>query len=134
MEFCWRKHDECESIDNNETKHGLTNEKEQRFWHCNCDLEFYNCLHRLNSTISTHIGELYFNSNYRCYRVDFEIDECYVYDNHKTYASQKRCVQYLVIGNARRKTQWFDLPFYGGKPMKNPLIVIKNKDSNENNV
>lgn len=125
MEFCTRKHNQCESIDYNETKYGLTNDKEQRFWHCNCDMEFYDCLHRLNSTMSSYVGELYFNANYRCYRFDLEIDACNEYDNHKIYASQERCVRYLLFVNMPRKMQWFDLPFYGGKTIQNSLLVIK---------
>ncbi|XP_055311128.1 uncharacterized protein LOC129573946 [Sitodiplosis mosellana] len=132
LEFCWRKHDECESIGMNETKYELTNEEEQRFWHCNCDKEFYICLHRLNSTVSSHIGELYFNYNYRCYRHDFEIDECKEFDHHKIYTSQERCVQYQLIINSVKSAQWFDLPFYDGKPQKKPVFMVRDEDSEEN--
>lgn len=134
--FCWRRHDECESIGTNETIYQLTNEVEQRFWHCNCDKEFYACLHRINSTLSSHIGELYFNQNYRCYRHEYEINECIEYDNHKMYASKKRCVQYVLKLNSDKCIQWFDLPFYDGKPQKHDLFVVKDEDddSDENDV
>lgn len=128
LDFCWRKHDECESISINETKYQLTNLEEQRFWHCNCDKEFYTCLHRLNSSLSSHIGELYFSHNYRCYRHEFEIDDCLEYDNHKIYASKERCVQYALVINSAKTTQWFDLPFYGGKPQQHDVFVVRNKD------
>lgn len=129
LDFCWRKHDECESIGTNDTKFGLTNKEEQRFWHCNCDTEFYTCLHRLNSTLSSHIGELYFTHNYRCYRHEFKIDDCIEFDNHKIYASQERCVQYVLNVRSRKSTQWFDLPFYDGKPPKRDMLVVRSKDN-----
>lgn len=121
LEFCWNKHDTCESIGSSGAKNGMINNKKQQFWHCNCDMEFYDCLHRLNSTISNHIGELYFNYNNRCYQYDFMIKKCYEYDIQN---GQKRCTQYLSIVNVPRKTQWFDLPFYAGKPMKTRLLTV----------
>lgn len=124
LEDCWEKHDSCESLNTNEIKYRLKNEAEHRFWHCNCELEFYNCLHRMNTTLSNHIGELYFDHTHRCYRLDHEVQKCREYDTHRGGAF-KRCVQYLLYLNTEMKNQWFDLPYYSGKPMKNPLFIMK---------
>lgn len=121
IEFCWQKHDDCDSIDVNDTKFGLTNKGKHRYWHCNCDQEFYDCLHRVNSTVSNHIGELHFNFYNRCYRADFEIQKCIEYDS---YIKEKRCVQYVLVLNTSYKNRWFDLPFYLGKSWEKPLFVV----------
>lgn len=128
LEYCWEKHDNCDSLNYNEFKYGLQNKEEQRYWHCNCDLEFYYCLHRLNSTLSNHIGELYFNYNTLCYRQDHEVDKCREYDRlNGPNSEEKRCVQYVLNLNTEQRNQWFDLPFYSGKPMKGPLYKIKTR-------
>lgn len=128
IDFCWRKHDECESVNGGETKFGVTNDKEQRFWRCNCDMEFYDCLHRLNSSVSNHIGELHFNFNYRCYRPDYEIQKCNEFEIKSN--NNKRCVQYLIALNTPYRNQWFDLPFYFGQTMKRPIYVVNAANSN----
>lgn len=123
IEFCWRRHDECENLKPKEIKNGLENDEEQCYWHCNCDLEFYHCLHRINSTVSNHIGELYFSYNTRCYRMDRDIKDCYVYD-YRGSAETKRCVRYVLDLKTRVEYQWFDLPFYSGKPMESPIYDV----------
>lgn len=126
LEFCWQKHDTCDSLNTDEVKWGLKNEKHQRFWHCNCDLELYNCLHHLNTTVSNHIGELYFDYNYRCYRKEREIQRCRSYDDRGNPKAPKRCVQYVSYINTNERYQWFDLPYYSGKPMGTPMFTVKN--------
>lgn len=126
LEYCWQQHDTCDSLNTNEIKWGLKNENYQRFWHCNCDLEFYNCLHHLNTTVSNHIGELYFDHNYRCYRKDLEVQKCRIYDDRGDSRAPKRCVQYVKYINTNERYQWFDLPFYSGKPLGAPLFTVKN--------
>lgn len=121
LEFCWTKHDACDSIEPNETKFGLTNDEEQSYWHCNCDLEFYHCLHRINSTVSNHVGDLHFNFYTRCYRRDRQIQDCNEYDSRD---SSQRCIQYILDLNTHIENQWFDLPYYSGKPMKNVMFVV----------
>lgn len=129
IDFCWRKHDECESIGAGETKFGITNDKEQPFWSCNCDMEFYDCLHRLNSTVSNRIGELHFNFYYRCYRADYEIQKCNEYEIKSI--NNRRCVQYSIGLRTPHRNQWFDLPFYSGQPMKRSIYIVKEENSDE---
>lgn len=92
-------------------------------------MEFYDCLHRLNSTVSNHIGELHFTYNYRCYRSEFEIQKCNEFEIKDI--NNKRCVQYFVTLRTPFKNQWFDLPFYSGQPMKRPVYVMKEVNSND---
>lgn len=124
IEFCWKSHDECDGMNSNETKLGLTNTHERRYWHCHCDLEFYNCLHRLNSTVSNHIGELHFNFYTRCYRVDYQIEKCQEHDKPSSSNTERRCVKYLLRLKTKRRNQWFDLPYYSGKPMQQSILTI----------
>lgn len=126
IEYCWQQHDTCDSLNTNEIKWGLKNEKYQRFWHCNCDLEFYNCLHHLNTTVSNHIGELYFSHTYRCYRKDHEVQKCRIFDDRGDPRAPKRCIQYVKYINTNERYQWFDLPFFSGKPLGPPLFTVKN--------
>lgn len=124
LNFCWQKHDDCDNLKHNEYhKSGFINEEEQQLWHCNCDTEFYQCLHRLNSTLSSHIGELYFKFHHQCYRSDFEIQECLEYDSFDAH-SEERCVQYLLLLGTPNRYQWFDLPYYSGKPVKTPIYDV----------
>ncbi|XP_031635610.1 uncharacterized protein LOC116348678 [Contarinia nasturtii] len=123
LQYCWNQHDSCDSIGAQDTKYGLTNSENRRFWHCNCDMEFYHCLHRVNSTLSNNIGEMNFNYNYRCYRFDMKIKKCNEYATNP-HTLQERCIQYQLNLNSPRKTQWFDLPFYSGKTLKHPLFVV----------
>lgn len=125
MKYCLKEHDSCNSLNTNEIKFGLKNEEQQRFWHCNCDQALYECLHHLNSTVSNHIGELYFNYNYRCYRSEREVKTCRQYDNHGDLGAPKRCVQYVIYLNTPVQYQWFDLPYYSGVKSAAPLFTTK---------
>lgn len=125
LEFCFNAHNKCEHINKNETKFTLTNDKPLSVWHCNCDMEFYQCLHRINSIISNNIGELYFTLHTRCYRNDYRIFECNEYDTRSNDDSERRCIRYLLLLHTPIQSQWFDLPFYSGKQMKKPMFTFE---------
>lgn len=125
IEHCWQKHDECNHMVPHETRYGFTNELTYQVWHCNCALEFYLCMHLIDSPLSTRIGELYFTANGKCYRGNYPISKCLVYDENKLAQHSKRCVQYLLDVNAPFKMQWFDLPFYSGEPPRAPMFTTR---------
>lgn len=124
LNFCWSQHDRCDHIRTNETKFHIINDEAQTAWHCNCEQEFFNCLHRINSTLSNHIGELYFDAHHRCYRNDYKIFDCIEFDGSAD-GMIHRCVRYILLLNTPTTNQWFDLPFYSGKPMKTSLFALK---------
>lgn len=115
-------HDECDHIQTNQSTFNLLNNDTKSAWHCNCEIEFYDCLHRINSTLSNHIGELYFSTHERCYRNDYLIFDCYEYD--ESIERVHRCIRYMLIILSPITNQWFDLPFYQGKSMKTSLFVV----------
>lgn len=125
LKFCWTKHDECEHMIPNETRFQLTNNGTDQIWHCNCDIEFYQCLHRIDTFISNHIGKLYFSAQKRCFRQEYRILKCIEYDQHYSSETNKRCVRYLLLLNTPLQRQWFDLPFYTGKPAKSPIFTTE---------
>lgn len=87
-------------------------------------MEFYNCLHRINSPLSNRIGEMYFTFHKRCFRVDFQIDSCNEYDM-SPIGTEYRCIQYLLAIPTPIANQFFDLPYYQGKEPKDRLLVTK---------
>lgn len=87
-------------------------------------MEFYHCLHRINSTIANKMGEMYFTLHKRCYRNDYRIFDCQEYDTRNCDESERRCVRYLLRLHASIEAQWFDLPFYNGKTVKSPLFTL----------
>lgn len=123
IEHCWKMHDECNHMVPQESRHGITNEFPHQVWHCNCALEFYLCLHHINSTLSGRIGELFFTANAKCYRYNYQAIECLIYDEDQRAPQSKRCVQYLLDLDQPSKMQWFDLPFYSGKPPQGPMFT-----------
>lgn len=125
LEFCWQKHDECDHMKPNQTLYQLTNDTPIQIWHCNCDTEFYNCLHSINTILSNRIGELYFNSQTRCYRNEYKIFDCQEYDTRNSSAKERRCVKYLLLLMTPIENQWFDLPFFNGKQMDTPVFMIE---------
>lgn len=124
LDFCWNRHDQCDHIDANQTKFYLVNDEAHTAWHCNCEQEFYDCLHRINSTLSNRIGELYFSTHRRCYQNDYSIFDCVEYDGAAVGITH-RWVRYILLLKPLITNQWFDLPFYNGKPMKSALFVVK---------
>jgi len=109
---CCRAHDHCDSMASGETKNNLTNNDYFTKLHCDCDKEFYKCLHEVNSDTSNQIGKLYFGLRNECYRYDFPIMECIEYD---TAVFIRRCYRYILDESKAKLFQWFDLPLYNGK-------------------
>lgn len=95
-----------------ETKNNLTNNDYFTKLHCDCDKEFYHCLHEVNSDTSNHIGKIYFGVRNECYRYEYPIVECVEYD---TALFVRRCYRYVLDENRPKHFQWFDLPLYNGK-------------------
>lgn len=112
VDTCCRTHDHCDNLAAGETRNNLTNPDYFTRLHCDCDREFNECLHTINSTESNRIGQLYFTLRSKCYRQDFPIYECMAYD---TKLFVRRCYKYLLEENQTKIYQWFDLPLYDGK-------------------
>lgn len=109
---CCRDHDHCDSMASGESKNNLTNNDFFTKLHCDCDKEFYLCLHEVNSNTSNQIGKLYFGLRSECYRYDYPIVKCVEYD---TAVFIRRCYRYLLDESKPKLYQWFDLPLYNGK-------------------
>lgn len=109
---CCRAHDHCDSMASGESKNNLTNTDFFTKLHCDCDKEFYVCLHEVNSNTSNQIGKLYFGLRSECYRNDYPIVECIEYD---TAVFIRRCYRYILDESKPKRFQWFDLPLYNGK-------------------
>lgn len=85
--------------------------------HCFCALNFYMSLKEIDTFVAKQIGDLYFTVHGRCYRNHFKTVDCLEYDNDYLPGS-KRCTQYLVDVKSPSEPQWFDLPYFSGKPLK----------------
>ncbi|KAG4078514.1 hypothetical protein HA402_009226 [Bradysia odoriphaga] len=90
---CCRAHDHCDSLASGETKNNLTNNDFFTKLHCDCDKEFYLCLHDVNSTTSNQIGKIYFGLRNECYRNEYPIVKCVEYD---MALFVRRCYRYLL--------------------------------------
>lgn len=123
LESCLFNHDKCENLDKNETTSTLTNNGPLKIWHCNCEMDFYDCLHRVNTSISNKLGDLHFTLYTRCYRNDHTIIDCVKYNI--MYDKQKRCTQYLALLKTPIQTQLFDSPVYNEKPIETSLYTVK---------
>lgn len=117
LESCLSNHDKCESLNKNETKSILINNGPLKIWHCNCEMDFYDCLHRVNSFISNKLGYLHFTLHTQCYRNDHKIINCVKYDE------QHRCIRYLALLKTPIQTRLFDSPLYNGKPIETSLYT-----------
>lgn len=112
MDKCCRTHDHCDNLAAHETKYNLTNNDFFTRLHCDCDNEFYNCLHTINNNVSNKIGETYFSLRNKCYKDDYPIVDCIDYDNGLFL---HRCINYILDESQSKRYQWFDLPLYNGK-------------------
>lgn len=112
VDMCCREHDHCDNIPAGETKYNLTNSDFFTVLNCDCDREFHQCLHKINSNMSNRIGRMYFTLRNRCYHDNNPIVECMEYD---TEVFLRRCIQYKFDERQPKCYQWFDLPLYYGK-------------------
>lgn len=124
LEFCWSHHSQCDFIGANQTKFYLSNDEPTTVRNCDCDLEFYNCLHRIDSSLANRIGNMYFSHQKRCFRVDYLIDSCNEYDM-SPIGTEYRCIEYLLNIQTSRTNQFFDLPYYHGKASKPSKLIVK---------
>lgn len=127
VEACWPAHDTCDNIPVGESKYNLTNDQHINVWNCDCELEFYRCLHRVNSNLSNRLGELYFLLQQKCFRKTYPIFDCSNFDAvvGPKNSQSRRCIRYMLVLNKPEKYQWFDLPFYLGQKWQPPLFMIQ---------
>lgn len=123
LSHCWQMHNQCSHMIPHETRYGLTNADIRWVWHCNCSMEFFKCLHRIDTFLSKQTGDLYFSANSRCYRNDYKIVKCLEYDVDEYSRDNKRCIHNLLDVSYSTELQWFDLPFYSGKVPKEALYI-----------
>jgi len=109
---CCRSHDFCSnSIESGESKYGLSNTGLFTRSHCDCDIEFYECLKTANTIIALKIGFTYFSVlGPQCFREDYPIVRCK--RNQRGPLGSNRCVLYEQEENATKLFQWFDAKFF----------------------
>lgn len=112
VDKCCRMHDHCDNIPAGESKNELTNSDYFTRLHCDCDKEFYQCLHTVNTSTANRVGKLYFMLRNKCYQPEHPIVECVDYE---TTIFVKRCARYLLDSSLPKHYQWFDLPLYDGQ-------------------
>jgi secretory phospholipase A2 len=83
VDKCCRSHDHCDNIAAGEEKYGLKNNDIFTILRCNCDDEFRECLHHINSPSSNLIGNIYFNARKTCYDERFPVISCLKKQNKK---------------------------------------------------
>ncbi|XP_057658424.1 phospholipase A(2)-like [Diorhabda carinulata] len=73
VDRCCQAHDKCpDYISGFQTKYNLTNPVFHTRLHCSCDMEFYNCLKKINTPIALKVGLIFFNLlNNQCYKEDY---------------------------------------------------------------
>lgn len=94
-------------------------------------MDFYDCLHRVNSSISNKIGDLHFTLHTKCYRNDHKNIDCVEYDYNKDY-KERRCIQYLALLKTPMQTIILDSPLYYGKPIQTSLYTVKDPRAPKN--
>lgn len=119
VDTCCRTHDHCDNLAAGETRNNLTNTDYFTRLHCDCDREFNECLHKVNSTDSNRIGQLYFTLRSKCYREDYPIFECVSFE---TKLFVRRCYRYVLEERQAKLYQWFDLPLYDG------IVMVERDD------
>ena len=125
MDKCCRGHDHCDNLASGESRNNLTNTDYFTRLHCDCDKEFYECLHSLNSKASNRIGKIYFTLRNKCYRQDYPIVEC---SDYETTWFLRRCHRYVLDESKEKQYQWFDIPFFNGKGFKNNAAIRSIED------
>lgn len=118
VDMCCRDHDHCDNIAAGETKYNLTNRDFFTVLNCDCDKEFKECLHKINSKMSNRIGRLYFTLRNHCYYDTNPVIEC---DEYDTEVFLRRCIHYKLDERQPKRYQWFDLPLYDGKSERDAM-------------
>ncbi|XP_078039732.1 phospholipase A2-like isoform X2 [Augochlora pura] len=106
---CCRAHDSCpEGIAAGSENYGLKNNGIFTRSACSCDREFYYCLKKAASIISTDIGTTYFNIlRPQCFKLEYPIADCEKYARRLIH---DKCLQYNLDTNESPEYQWFDSP------------------------
>ncbi|CAH1369784.1 unnamed protein product [Tenebrio molitor] len=106
---CCREHDFCsKKIRPGETSSvfNLTNTGLIVRSDCSCDARFYNCLKKVDSSVSKEMGFLYFMVFVKqCFREDYPVVGCLL-------RKHGRCVVYLYDRKKEKIYQWFDNPVF----------------------
>ncbi|XP_044587115.1 phospholipase A2-like [Cotesia glomerata] len=109
-DICCRQHDSCPySIQAGESMGSLKNIGIFTRSACSCDYEFYKCLKKVNTLISTNIGTTYFNIlRPQCFGFHYPIMACEKYDSSRR--TEKKCVQYKLDYSSNKTLEWYDIP------------------------
>lgn len=121
LEGCMNSLDQCNESSAKDAENDVISPAIDSKPHCLCALYFYACLQKIETFLSKQIGDLYFASNDRCYRNNFQTIECVEYDD-EYLPSNRRCTQYLLDSTTAFQPQWFDLPHFSGKRPKLSLL------------
>ncbi|KAG8177241.1 hypothetical protein JTE90_028696 [Oedothorax gibbosus] len=107
---CCREHDHCEdNIEGYDSKYGLRNNSPFTKSHCKCDLEFYQCLEKVDSRVSHRVGRMYFNFlQMECFRKDHPAVGCRKYRGW----FRRRCLEYVHDYEQDPEWQFFDAQHY----------------------
>ncbi|XP_044739772.1 phospholipase A2-like [Chrysoperla carnea] len=107
---CCRSHDMCNNfIMPGDQKYGLENSGLFSRFHCDCDIEFYDCLYESSKTsiVSTNIGITYFNIlGPQCFNEEYPIKRCM--ETIITTSNLTKCALYELDTTAKPVYQWFD--------------------------
>ncbi|KAH0534255.1 hypothetical protein KQX54_002147 [Cotesia glomerata] len=95
-DICCRQHDSCPySIQAGESMGSLKNIGIFTRSACSCDYEFYKCLKKVNTLISTNIGTTYFNIlRPQCFGFHYPIMACEKYDRIQVLLDKLSTVNY----------------------------------------
>ncbi|XP_018898834.2 uncharacterized protein [Bemisia tabaci] len=100
---CCREHDSCpDFILSGAEKHGLKNDGVFTKLHCDCDVQFYQCLKSVHSAIALSTGFEYFNIlKPPCFKKEHPVIGCNAYNRGK-------CVQFKLDSSHEKIWQWFE--------------------------
>ncbi|XP_053595762.1 phospholipase A2 [Microplitis demolitor] len=109
-DICCRQHDSCPySMGAGESMGLLKNIGIFTRSACSCDYEFYKCLKKVNTVISTNIGTTYFNIlRPQCFGFHYPIMSCEKYDSSRR--TEKKCIQYKLDYSSNKTLEWYDIP------------------------
>ncbi|XP_008551138.1 phospholipase A2-like [Microplitis demolitor] len=110
---CCRTHDNCpDDILAGESLGPLINDGIFTRSSCSCDQEFFHCLKKVKSLVSTSIGDTYFNIlGPQCFSLDYPIQSCVKYQ--KIIGKiRKKCIKYDLDESKPKELQWFDNRYF----------------------
>lgn len=110
-EKCCEHHDECESIESGETKHGISNTGKFAMRHCDCVHKFKDCLLTANTWLSHEIGKVYFGvwTDRVCFDVTPPSEAC---GEFTFVGGELRCSDPVFQRGKPATYRVFPVPFY----------------------